>query len=131
MVTDVLASRALTALEAGGYLTFVRAISLSGHGWRGTFDLGVLPRLRSDPRFASGCFYGLHTDIGDDLCDFRSYNDTLGPGSLQLVIDQHTGRFWADVDRYNPYQDLVRFLGHAFGEVVPHFARKAWAWIRS
>jgi hypothetical protein len=43
---------------------------------------------------------------------------------MQLVIDQQTGHFHVDVDRFNPYQDVVNFFGHAFGEVLPNLFRR-------
>ncbi len=81
----------------------------------------VLPLLTADVRFATGDLYQLHRDVGDHLTEFRSYRGALGSGSLQMVIDTRTGRFYADIDRFNPYADLVNILGHTFGEVLPHF----------
>lgn len=111
-------------LAKASLLPYVSDAEDKGHGVVGFVNLAVLPLLRSDPRFAEGVFYGLHQDVGHHLTDFRSYNGALGSGSLQLVIDQATGRFWADIDKHNPYQDVVRFMGHAFVEVVPGWLRK-------
>jgi len=80
----------------------------------------LLSQLRNDDRFAEGVFYGLHRDVGHALVDFRSFRGVLGEGSLQLVIDKETGRFYADVDRWNPYADVVNFIGHT-GEVIAGF----------
>jgi hypothetical protein len=87
--------------------------------------LSAIRALRADGRFAEGMLYGLHTDVGEDLTDFRSYRGTFGRGSLQIVIDKRTGAFYADIDQWNPYADVVNWVGHAFGEVVPHWFRKA------
>lgn len=111
-------------LFASGYLRYVSEHTEAGHGWYGRMDLAVLPALRADDRFASGVFWGMHQDVGSHLCDYRSFNGKFGPGSLQLVIDRETGHFWADIDRHNPYEDLVRFFGHAFTEVLPGFFRR-------
>lgn len=83
-----------------------------------------LTRLQQDDRFASGILHGLHADVGEDRADFRSHTGALGKGSLQIVVDKQTGRAYADVDRFSPYSDVVGFLGHAFGEVIPGWFRK-------
>jgi hypothetical protein len=55
----------------------------------------------------------------------RSFNNDLDTGrSLQIVVDQYTGNFYADTDRFNPYQDVVSVLGHAFVEVLPGLLKK-------
>jgi hypothetical protein len=82
-------------------------------------------RLAQDPRFASGVLYAMHTDVGEHLEDYRSFTGALGKGSLQIVVDRQTGRAYADVDRFSPYGDVVGFLGHAFGEVIPNWFKKA------
>ena len=65
-------------------------------------------------------------DVGAKLTDFRSYRGVLGKGSLQIVLDKETGRFYADCDKFNIYEDLVNIFGHSFGEVVPYFVRSSW-----
>lgn len=119
-----IAAEALEQLGRAGYLPYVLSYEERPNGIHGRVMLALVPLLQSDERFASGCLYGLHTDVGDCLTDFRSYNGSLGRGSMQVVIDKQTGRFFADVDAHNPYQDVVRFMGHAFAEVVPHFVMK-------
>jgi hypothetical protein len=74
--------------------------------------------------FAHGILYGFHTDVGRNLTDFRSYTGTFGNGSLQIVMDWNTGYFYSDVDRFNPYQDVINAFGHLFGEVLPHLFRR-------
>jgi hypothetical protein len=84
--------------------------------------------LKNDPNFANGWLYGFHRDVGDNLADFRSFTGTFGDGSLQIVMDRYTGNFWIDVDRFNPYQDVVNFFGHAFVEVLPNLFKKLCFW---
>lgn len=112
MTPDVFAQ-----LQDAGYAQLLTAWSLNGDTLVGTATPAFLARLRADDRFANGVFYGLHRDVGTDLADFRSYNGVLGPGSVQIVIDTNTLAVYADCDRFNPYEDVVRFLGHT-GEVL-------------
>lgn len=113
-------------LERAGYLSYVASYTPEGRGWRGRIDLEVISLLDRDDRFAKGLLYGLHLDVGDgrNLVDYRSYTGALGRGSLQIVIDRDTGDCWIDVDRHCPYEDVVRFIGHA-GEVIAGF----FAWL--
>jgi len=113
-------------LIKAGYSKHAKSIFVEGKTVTGTFDLEIIPLLEADERFANGPLHGLHADVGEDRTDFRSYRGTLGEGSLQLVIDRKTGRFYADIDEWNPYADVVNWVGHAFGEVVPHFFAKFW-----
>jgi hypothetical protein len=81
----------------------------------GIAPLGLATRLQQDARFANGVFYQLHRkDFGPDaaLTEFRSYRNTLGKGSLQIVFDQKTGAVYADIDGHNPYEDVVSIIGH-------------------
>lgn len=80
-------------------------------------------RLKLDHRFAHGVLHGLHADIGPNRQDFRSYRGSLGKGSLQIVLDCSTGKFYADVDRFSPYEDLVGWFGHS-GEVLRGWWRR-------
>lgn len=73
--------------------------------------------------FAEGVLFGLHLDVGDELTDFRSFRGKFGKGSMQIVLDKRTGRFYADVDLWNPYADLVNFVGHT-GEVLANWFRR-------
>lgn len=107
--------------DLDGYLAEFETTETSIHGFVPTPSLpALLAQLRKDNRFAEGLFYGLHRDVGQALTDFRSFRGVLGEGSLQIVIDKETGRFYADVDKWNPYADVVNFLGHT-GEVVAGF----------
>lgn len=87
----------------------------------------IIEQLLHDDRFASGALHGLHVTVGLDRRDFRAYRGALGKhhkGSLQIVIDATTGNFYADIDAWNPYEDVISWVGHAFGEVVPHWLRR-------
>ena len=109
-----------------GYEDYILSMTWTGKGYEGRMSPGVFDWLKDDPNFANGVLYGMHRDVGDNLRDFRSYSGTFGDGSLQIVMDQHSGRFWIDVDRFNPYQDVVNFFGHAFVEVLPNWFKKVF-----
>jgi hypothetical protein len=109
-------------LAASGYLGLVITHTEEKRGWRGQMALLALDRLKNDPRFLSGPLHTLHADIGEPRCEYRSKRGTLGKGSLQLVINQQTGKFWADVDKASPYDDVVGQVIHS-GEVVWGFLK--------
>lgn len=88
-------------------------------------NLAALDELSNDENFADGFLYGLHTDVGRELHDFRSYTGSFGDSSLQIVISADSGNFHIDVDQFNPYQDVVNFFGHVFVEALPSLF-KAW-----
>ena len=111
-------------LEAAGLTPYLVDTAKSDHAVTGRLRVAAVNVLRADPRFASGSLYQLHRDVGTDLCEFRAHPGELGAGSLQIVIDKTTGKFYADLDRFSPYTDLVNWLGHAFGEVVPGWFKK-------
>lgn len=113
----------LWQLEKAGYLKQAIDFDYDEKAVTGVFRFDVFSQLSNDPRFAEGELHHLHPDVGENLRDFRSYNGSLGRGSLQIVLDEKTGRFYADIDAWNPYQDLVNFLGHT-GEVIGGFFRK-------
>lgn len=71
--------------------------------------------LKSHPKFKSGRWWKLHKDVGENLIEFRSFKGELVPEikkSLQFIVDRTTGRVYADLDRRNPYEDLVGLFGH-------------------
>lgn len=116
----------LRQLRRSGYFPagFNRyTLSADGTTLVGNVQVALVDLLKLDTHFAHGNFYGLHRDVGAALIDFRSYNGALGKGSLQLVISRATGDCYADVDDHNPYQDVVRFVGHT-GELVHHLVRR-------
>jgi hypothetical protein len=47
-----------------------------------------------------------------------------GVSVFPVVVDTNTLKAYADIDRYNPYQDVANFLGHWFLEVVPWLAKR-------
>ena len=112
-------------LEKAGLLPFVRTLDGSdGVSINGTMTIFAVNKLRADPRFREGVLGELHPEVGRPRADFRTDPGTLGKGSLQVVINERTGRFHADLDRWSPYRDLVNFFGHAFGEVLPGLFRR-------
>ena len=113
-------------LEAAGLTPYLVDTSASDHAVSGRMRITAINVLRADPRFASGLLYQLHKDVGEDLTEFRAHPGEIGKGSLQIVIDKQTGRFYADIDGFSPYSDVVNWIGHAFGEVVPSFFRKVF-----
>ncbi len=77
--------------------------------------------LRANPHFIeTGWLFGLgHLNkVGWPLTDFRSRTKRLLPWSLHVTFGLGTGRVWVDVDRFNPAQHLVGFLGHLFVDVL-------------
>ena len=58
-----------------------------------------------------------------NVYDFRSYttgSNRLGDMSLQINIGKTSGRARADLDRFNPAQDLAGAFGHFFLELIPN-----------
>lgn len=81
----------------------------------------IWEHLRSEKMkqiFHEGNLHKLHADVGKRRTDFRSYKGKICPGSLQFVIDLDSGRFYSDIDAWNPYQDAINWFGHTFGEVI-------------
>lgn len=117
-------------LSNAGYLPAINELIVSPDGkhLRGVVPLDVIDAMVLDARFASGVLYQLHKKdfkAGARLAEFRSFGGSLGDGSLQIVFDRSTGEVYADVDRHNPYQDVVGFIGHS-GEVIGGFFRKVF-----
>jgi hypothetical protein len=112
-------------IEAGvGDYIAPGSVKINAHSIEGALDLDVLEKLRDHHQFQEGIFHGLHEDVGEHRTEFRSHLGSFGDGSLQLVIDWHTGRFYADVDKFSPYSDVVGIFGHLFGEVVANKIRR-------
>jgi hypothetical protein len=118
-------SDVLAQLEHAGLDLYILQTDHSEEGaLKGRMSVRVLNLLDADPRFASGKLYQLHREVGNDLTEYRAHPGELGEGSLQIVIDKKTGNFHADIDKYNPYSDVVNIFGHSFGEVLPNWVKK-------
>lgn len=114
----------LERLQAAGLTLYLRKTQLEDYAVRGQLSLRAVIQLRNDMRWHEGDLYQLHRDVGEHLTEFRSYRGEVGSGSVQIVIDLTTGAFYADCDRFSPYNDVVNFVGHAFGEVIPSWFRR-------
>jgi hypothetical protein len=115
-------NEAMRQLRRSGYAVFLQHVYCDEACVRGTIKpelLGVLERrLREDCDHGTcGGLHGLHKDVGRNRFEWRSHRGTYGDGSLQIVIGRDTGRVYADIDRFSPYDDLVGFAGHS-GEVI-------------
>jgi hypothetical protein len=113
----------LDQLERAGYLRYLLVRSATEKAVRGTMNLAIVAELWRDGRFAQGALHYLHEDVGTHRMDFRSYRGAFGKGSLQIVLDWKTGECYADIDSWNPYEDVVSWVGHA-GEVVRGWLRR-------
>jgi YD repeat-containing protein len=111
-------------LTISGYSAYITEAHWTPEGYSGKMDPSAYSNLINDGNFANGFLYGFHTDVGRNLRDFRSYTGSFGDGSLQIVLSSSTGDFHIDVDRFNPYQDVVNFFGHSFVEVLPSLFKK-------
>ena len=98
------------------------------HLLTGWISVAAIPRLRTDARFASGIFHGLHPNVGEPRTDFRSHRHAIDglKGSLQIVVNTDTGRFEADVDAHPAYSDVAGMLAHNFGEVIPNWFKRVF-----
>lgn len=80
--------------------------------------------LSRSPQFINANLGYLHdAELGEPCFDFRSItngNNCLGNLSLQINIGKTSGRARADLDKFNPVQDLSSFIGH-IGEVLQIF----------
>lgn len=110
-------------IAQAGYLDYLSWIREFGETLEAFAVQAIFRELRKDARFREGLLFGLHTNVGRKLTDFRSYRGAFGRGSLQLVIDRETGKCYADVDGWNPYADLIGFVAHS-GEVIGHWLRR-------
>ena len=106
----------LEAAGIAGYLTSPRLETKSVYAQA---DTAMVARLQAHPSFKQGLFHGLHPDVGTHRVDFRGHRKEFGEGSLQIVMDRKTLKFYADVDAWSAYEDVVGFIGHT-GEVIGH-----------
>lgn len=110
-------------LIAAGVVPFLLSVEIEPTCVRGWSYPGLLQHLRQHEAFTEGALHGLHPEVGEDRTDFRAWRRAFGSGSLQIVIDTRTGRYYADIDQWNPYEDVVNWVGHA-GEVLRGWWRK-------
>jgi hypothetical protein len=120
VVSEVEQAEWRAALETSGALPFLRDVTWVGQGFYAQVnDVPALMRFlerRLDNKrtgiFRKGGLHGRHKDIGPDRVDYRSNRGSLGAGSLQVVISKRTGMAFIDMDRFNPYEDVVSHIGH-------------------
>jgi len=123
----------LTQRETVAALKYFRArpapgsIRASGGGI--TFDFAdaaeALGALRDRDIFARGPLGILHSRaVGGVLTEYRSYRRGEA-SSLHIVIGKK-GRAFADLDRFNPYQNPLELLKHGLLELMPHLLRLAF-----
>lgn len=89
-----------------------------------------MDELEKDPRFYRDMWWRLHREVGTHLISFRSLRGVTGAIddlSMQIVFDTVTGKFYADLDRYNT-QDVVNVIGHLIVEVIPWPWRRRFTW---
>ena len=116
----------VTALEYFGVAPAPDSVCGSGNGI--TFSLAdreeALAVLRNRARFAQGPLGILHgRAVGGLVTEYRSYRrDNLR--SLHVVLGK--GGVFADLDRFNPYQNPLDLLRHGFLELMPHLLRLAF-----
>jgi hypothetical protein len=90
----------------------------------GRFQMAILKYLPNHPEFKFGPAL-LHAEVGTPRIEFRSLKGAFGDGSLQIVINLKDGRFYADVDNFNPYESWGEFMKHNVLEVyLPKWFKK-------
>ncbi len=114
-------------ITAAGYSSVLASCTWTPGGYECSMSPSdasqFLTTVQQNSNEACGVLYGFHTDEAAGLggmVDCRSFTGTYGDGSMQIVGSVNSGNFHIDVDQFNPYQDVVNFLGHAFIEVLPH-----------
>jgi hypothetical protein len=117
----VVQNQTVVALRAYGVLP--AAGSLRGSGSGVVFEFAdaaeAMGVLRQRGLFAQGPLGILHGKVlGGVVTEFRSYRRGR-PYSLHVVIGK-TEKVFADLDRFNPYQNVRHLLMHGVVEVVPH-----------
>jgi hypothetical protein len=111
----------VVALRRYGVLPVAASVHGSGSGI--TFQFadpdGAMHILRQRGLFAQGPLGILHSKVlGGVVTEYRSYRKQR-PYSLHVVIGK-TGKVFADLDRFNPYQNLRQLIMHGVLEVAPH-----------
>jgi len=111
----------VVALRRYGVLPVAESLRGSGSGI--TFQFAdpdsALHILGQRGLFAQGPLGILHSKVlGGVITEYRSYRKQR-PYSLHVVIGK-TGKVFADLDRFNPYQNLRQLIMHGVLEVAPH-----------
>ena len=100
------------------------SIRASGNGivFRFRSPAGARRLLRDRRRFRQGPMGILHgAQVGGLDTEFRSCRKG-SEYSLHVVLGR-TGLVFADLDRYNPYQNLAGLVMHGVVELAPHLIR--------
>jgi len=118
--------RTVAALECFGVDPLPDSVRGSGNGI--TFSFAdreeALQALRNRMRFARGPLGILHSRVvGGVVTEFRSYRRDQRH-SLHVVVGKRG--IFADLDRFNPYQNPLDLLKHGFLELAPHLLRVAF-----
>lgn len=120
----VTTSAILEQLQASGCLgfavSFLERHAVKGKGAHvvGRMRLDVLPYLHAHPSFRPGPALLHGDDVGKPRLEFRSERSAFGKDtSLQVVVNLRDGRFYADLDRFSPYDGIAGFLKHNLIEV--------------
>src|SRR5438105_15817460 len=114
-------SQTVVALRTYGVLPVTESLRGSGSGIVFQFanPVEALNVLRQRGLFAQGPLGILHSKVlGGVVTEYRSYRKRR-PYSLHVVIGK-TGKVFADLDRFNPYQNIHQLIMHGVVEVVPH-----------
>jgi len=117
--------RTIAALAYFGVEPAADSVRGSGNGITFSFAdrAEALEALRNRTRFARGPLGILHGGaVGGVVTEYRSYRrDQLH--SLHVVLGKRG--IFADLDRFNPYQNPWDLLKHGFLELAPHLLRVA------
>jgi hypothetical protein len=101
-------------------------VRMSGSGI--TFDFlepdDAIGILGDRALFAQGPLGILHSRaVGGVVTEYRSYR--RGESRSLHVVIGNSNRVFADLDRFNPYQNPLELFKHGFLELMPHLFRVA------
>jgi len=116
----------VAALEVFGVDPAPDSVRGSGSGITFSFALReeALEVLRNRARFAQGPLGILHGGaVGGVVTEYRSYRRDE-PHSLHVVLGKRS--VFADLGRFNPYQNPMDLLRHGFLELMPYLLRVAF-----
>jgi hypothetical protein len=118
----------VVALRAYGVLPVGESLRGSGSGIVFQFadPVEAMNVLRQRVLFAQGPLGILHSKVlGGVVTEYRSYRQRKRrPYSLHVVIGK-TGKVFADLDRFNPYQNIRHLIMHGVVEVAPFLLKVA------